>query len=129
MLVYELLMHKKIIDLKIKELRDILQYDQSNDLAGELFALIELKQSKLLTIKSVNKISKITIGETEVDIDVAVKIRDTVKEKVSVLTSLISNEDCSLNKIELQAQRDKFYEEFIILSMGIEKNDLTVSIG
>lgn len=129
MLVYELLMHKKIIDLKIKELRDILQYDQSNDLAGELFALIELRQSKLLTIKSVNKISKITIGETEVDIDVAVKIRDTVKEKVSVLTSLISNEDCSLNKIELQAQRDKFYEEFIILSMGIEKNDLTVSIG
>lgn len=129
MLLHELLLQKKVLDLKIRELKRIIQYTQSDDLAEELFALIEIRQSKILTIKSINKISKIIIGGTEVDLDVAVRIRDTVEEKIDILTSLINNNDCSLNKIELQSQRDKFYEEFIILSAGITNNDLKIKIG
>lgn len=129
MLLHELLLQKKVLDLKIRELKRIIQYTQSDDLAEELFALIEIRQSKILTIKSINKISKIIIGGTEVDLDVAVRIRDTVEEKIDILTSLINNNDCSLNKIELQSQRDKFYEEFIILSAGITNNDLIIKIG
>lgn len=125
----EVLAKKRILDKKISEVKKILKYEQNDTLAQELFALLELRQGKLLHIEAANHTSKINIGGTEVTIAVALQIRNTIKEKIDILTILINTQECSLDKIGLQAQRDKYYEEFILLTMGITRNDLNVSVG
>lgn len=125
----EVLAKKRILDRKIKEVKSILRYEQNDTLAQELFALLELRQGKLLHIEAANHTSKINIGGTEVSIAVALHIRNTIKEKIDVLTGLINARECPLDKIELQQQRDKYYDDFILLTMGITRNDLNVSIG
>jgi hypothetical protein len=118
-----------MIDTKIDEIKSILKYEQNDSLAQELFRLFELKQSKLLYISAANNTSKLNIGENEINITTALIIRKTIKEKIDILTDMINNKDCSLDKMELQKQRDRYYDEYILLSMGIKRNDLTITIS
>lgn len=124
----EVVSQKIIFDKKIKEVKKMLQYEQTEKLAQELYALLEQRQSKILNIELANNASKISIGGVEVTITTAIIIKNTIKEKIGVLTSLIGNKDCNLDKIELQSQRDKFYEEYILLTMGVTRNDLQVKV-
>lgn len=125
----EVIAQKRILDKKVKEVKEILQHEQSDKLSQELFALLELRQSKLLNIEAANNASIINIGGTEVSIAVAVQLRKTIKEKIDVITSLIRNQECRLDKVELQQQRDRYYDEYILLTMGITRNDLKVTIS
>jgi hypothetical protein len=127
--LFELLTDKTMIDTKIDEIKSILKYEQNDSLAQELFRLFELKQSKLLYISAANNTSKLNIGENEINITTALIIRKTIKEKIDILTDMINNKDCSLDKMELQKQRDRYYDEYILLSMGIKRNDLTITIS
>jgi hypothetical protein len=122
----ELLLQKNVIKKKILELQDILYNTQTDILANELVELLEQKQSILINIHRANTASKLNIGGTKVDIATAVIIRDSIFEKITYLTDLIQNKDCSLDKLELMKQRDKYFEEHILISMGIQKNDLNV---
>lgn len=124
----EIIYQKRMIDDKIIELRSILQEEQSDDLAQELFLLIEQRQNLLLKIQTANNASTLNIGGTDVTISTALIIRETINEKITVLTNLINNRECNLNKMELQKQRDKHFEEYTLLSMGIERNDLQVQV-
>lgn len=125
----ELVGRNRLLNEKIKELRDILAHEQTDDLAKKLLDLIEEKQSVLLSIQAANNMSTIDVGSQEISIATAVLVRNTIKEKMDILTELIKNNKCSLDKIELQAQRDKFHEDYILLDMGIKKNDLQVKIN
>jgi hypothetical protein len=127
--LFELLTDKTMIDIKISEIKSILKHEQKDSLAQELFRLFELKQSKLLYISAANNTSKLNIGENEINITTALIIRKTIKEKIDILTDMINNKDCSLDKMELQKQRDRYYDEYILLSMGIKRNDLTITIS
>jgi hypothetical protein len=127
--LFELLTDKTMLDTKIEEIKSILRYEQNDNLAQELFALFELRQSKLLHITAANNMSKLNVGGNEISIATAVTVRKTIKEKVDILTMMINNKDCHLDKIELQKQRDRYYGEYVLLSMGIKRNDLTVTIG
>ena len=124
----ELVTKKKIIDKKIKELETTLQSIQTEALAEKLYALLEIRQSYLIQIRTANAVSKINIGGKEITIDTAIIIKNTIKQKIDTLTSLINNKDCTLDVIELQKQRDQYYEDYILLSMGITRNDLQVKI-
>lgn len=126
--LFELVSDYNILSKKIKEIKDILVYKQTEDLAQELFSLLELKQSKLLHITEANNLSKMNVGGTEISVSVVIIIRNTIKEKIDLLTSMINNKECNLDKIELQRQRDKYYSEYTLLTMGINKNDLIVTI-
>ena len=127
--LFEVISKKRILDKKIGELKSLLQKEQNDTIVQEFYALLELKQAYMLHIEAANNASKISIGGTEVTIAVAVQIRRTIREKIEVITSLISNPDCNLNKIELQQQRDRYYEEYTLLTLGITRNDLKVTIG
>lgn len=127
--LYEVIAHKKVLDRKIKELRKLLSIEQDEDLAEELLAALELKQGKLITIHLSNKSTTITIGETALDIATAVIIRDTIKERIDYVTDLISSPDCHLNKLELIRQREKYFEEYIIISSRILQSDVNLKIG
>ena len=126
--LFELLTDKTMLNTKIDEIKSILKYEQNDNLAQELFALLELRQSKHLHILAANSISKLNVGGSEINIATAVTIRDTIKEKIDILTDMIINKDCNLDKIELQKQRDRYYGEYVLLSMGIKRNDLTVTV-
>lgn len=127
--LFEIVAQKKLLDLKIKELEEELKIKQTEVLAEEFFVLLELRQGKLLNIDAANNASHIKIGETEVSIATAVRLRDTIKAKIDLLTSLIRDENCSLDIVDLQSQRDKFYDEFLLLTMAINRNDFQVTIG
>jgi hypothetical protein len=124
----EVISKKKILDKKINEIKKTLQTIQNEKLAKELYSLLDKRQSELIKIRAANAASEISIGGKEVTIDTAVIIRDTIKEKINVLTTLINNEECVLDKVELQNQRDVYYEDYILLAMGIKRNDLQVRI-
>ena len=124
-LVYE----KELLEKKIVELKDILLYDASEDIAQELFGQLELLQAKKINIHTINNQIKITLGGKEVDISTAIVLRDTAKSKIDILTSLIVNNECGLNKIELMKQRDDLYDEYTLLSNEIVVSDLSVNIG
>jgi hypothetical protein len=55
--LFELLTDKSMLDAKIKEIKSFLRYEQNDNLAQELFELLELRQSKLLHISRANYIS------------------------------------------------------------------------
>jgi|APCry1669188910_1035180.scaffolds.fasta_scaffold00886_19 hypothetical protein len=126
--LFELISDYNILNKKIKEIKTILSFKQTDDLAKELFNILELKQTKLLHITEANNLSKMNVGGTEISVSTVIIIRNTIKEKIDLLTSMIDNKDCNLDKIELQRQRDKYYSEYILLTMGINRNDLTVTI-
>jgi hypothetical protein len=126
--LFELISDYNILNKKIKEIKTILSFKQTEDLAKELFNILELKQTKLLHITEANNLSKMNVGGTEISVSTVIIIRNTIKEKIDLLTSMIDNKDCNLDKIELQRQRDKYYSEYILLTMGINRNDLTVTI-
>ena len=124
----ELLDKKSIINLKISELLSILETEQTEALASNLFDLIQERQRILLNIKQANEVGKLKIGDSEIDLGTAIIIRDTMREKMHVITSLISNKECELDKLKLQKQRDKIYSEYIVLAMEIDRIDLEVTL-
>ena len=124
-----LIFDKDLLEKKIVELKNILLYDASENIAQELFSQLELLQAKKINIHTINNQIKITLGGKEVDISTAVVLRNTAKDKIDILTSLIINNECSLDKIELMKQRDDLYEEYTLLSNEILASDLNVNIG
>ena len=124
----EIIAKKRIFDKKINEIKTLLKLEQTESLVEEFNALLEQRQSILLQIKTANNNSTINIGGNDVTIATAVVIRDVIKEKIDIITVLINNKACVLDKIKLQHQRDEYYNSYILLSMGISRNDLQVKV-
>lgn len=124
-LIYE----KAMLEKKIYELKNIIKCDATDSVAQELFAQIELLQAKNINISTINNQIKLNLGGKEVPIATAVVLRDTTKEKIDILTSLIVDNGCKLDKVELIKQRDSIYEEYVLLSNEITLSDLNVKIG
>lgn len=124
-----LICEKEMLKKKISELKNIMSYNTIDDIAQELFTYIELLQAKKININTINNEIKVDIGGKEIDISTVIILRDTAKNKTDVLTSLIVDNECKLDKIELMKQRDGIYEEYILLSNKIILNDLSVKIG
>lgn len=124
----EIIAKKRIFDKKINEIKTLLKLEQTESLVEEFNALLEQRQSILLQIKTANNNSTINIGGNDVTIATAVVIRDVIKEKIDIITVLINNKECMLDKIKLQHQRDEYYNSYILLSMGISRNDLQVKV-
>jgi translation elongation factor EF-Tu-like GTPase len=125
----EIIAKKRILDKKIKELKKVIVREQNNDLVEELIALLEMRQSHMLSIEAANNASQIKLGGTPVNIAAAIQLRKTIKEKIDILTSLIENPESKLDILALQKQRDNYYDEYVVLSGGITRNDLEVTIG
>lgn len=125
-LIYE----KEMLEKKIVELKNIMRYNSVDSIAQELFSQLELLRAKKISLDTINNQIKINIGEKEVSISTVVILRDAAKDKIDILTSLITNDECRLDKIELMKQRDAIYnEEYVLLSNEITLSDLNVNIG
>lgn len=124
-----LVCEKRMLKRKIDELKIVLKHDNSEDIVQELFVQLELLQAKKVNLSTINNQVKINLGGKEVVVSTAIVIRDIMKEKMNVLTELIINNNCKLNKLELMKRRDDIYEEVTLLSNKILANDLSIKIG
>lgn len=129
MYLYELVAQNRALDIKIRELKSILDDELRDEVAQELLDLIEIKQSKIISISIANNKSEITIGSTTTSVTAAVVIRDTIQKKIDLLTDMINSKDNKLDKLNLIRQRDKFFDEHVFIDMAIKRNDLAVSLG
>ncbi len=129
MYLTEVIAQKRLYDKKITELKSLLEVRQTEELAKELMGLLELRQAKCINISQANEQATVHLGGTDISITVAVMIRETIKAKLDVLTSLINNPDTALDKISLQKQRDRHFNEYTLISMAVQRNDLNVTVG
>ena len=129
MYLTEVIAQKKLFDKKIAEVRRLLKIKPTDELAQEFMDLLEMRQAKCINIDAANSKSTINLGGTEVSISVAVMIRDTIKEKINILTELINDAESGLDKIKLLEQRDRHFNEYTLINMGIQRNDLNVTVG
>lgn len=125
----EVLAKKKILTTKIEELQKMLLKKQNDDVAAKLVCLLDERQAHRINIHRANIASKINIGGADIDIATAVIIRDVIVEKVLYTTELINSPDSTLDSLELMKQRDRYFEEYTLLDMGIQKNDLSVTLN
>lgn len=114
---------------KINELHLLLVGSTDDTVLQELFVQLELLQSKKVNINNVNNQVKVSVGGKEIPISMAVVLRDTIRAKIDVLTSMITDAQCKLDKINLMEQRDSFYAEYTVMSHVVDASDLTVKIG
>lgn len=126
----DLIYKKNLLDIKIQELRNILNKLPQDDVAKELVVLLDERQQVVLNIKNANSQCYLTIGSNKFDLNSAVIIRDSIQRKVDILTELINSEsDHSLDRMQLIEQRDKFMEDFTLLDMNIVNMDINTRIG
>jgi hypothetical protein len=128
MYLIELIHGKRMVDKKIAELEAILHHKSTDDITKALLDAVDDRQNKVLSICSANHKSYIKIGDTKVDVSTALIIRNTIQQKIDILTSLINDGDSTLDKLELMVQRDSYHEQLVLLNIGILKNDLSVEI-
>lgn len=138
MLVSELLIRKKNIKNRIKELKNYItraSTDKNFDNSGVtytkilsiLFDLIERYQNYSVVLSKINYPTMIKVGTSEVSVENAVKIRNTIEDKIKLISDLIIN-DNTIDIFNLIKQRESLIEEHIILIIGIRHSDWSTEI-
>lgn len=128
MILKDLVDQIEFLKVKIEELNKILHQAPDDSVAKELWSLLDLRQSKLLYLDKAYKEYTVAIGKSEISLSTAVIIRKVMCKKLKILTGLINNEECRLDKIELIKQRDKVFEEFTILDSAIKLKEFKINV-
>jgi len=132
MFIGELIVRRKNVKKNISELRDFIQgltdnvidnSDLHSKALNMLFNLLDKYQDYSIALEKVNIENNIVIGESEISISNAVKLRNTIKGKMDVLSDSINGSDYSIDIFSLIAQRDTLTEEYILIDKTITTND------
>lgn len=133
MFIGELLIRRKTVKHKIKELRNFIQNltasgEQDNsDLHRKalnmLFDLLDKYQDYSIILDKVNNDTFINIGESAINISNTIRLRNTIKGKMDVLSDSINGSDYSIDIFSLIEQRDKLMEEYILIDRSITTSD------
>lgn len=127
--IFEIKNHIEVIDKKISELKNMLLDNPDNDIAERLLLLVDTKRALLIDIESAYESTLLIIGSNKLSYNKANKMLSSIKEKISILTLLINSNNCSLDKADLQDQRDKFYMEYIVMETELLKYELSVDVN
>ena len=117
-----------MLDTKISEVEGTLSREYTEYLAKEYIDMIDERQGMLININNANNKSTISISEKDVPVSVALIIRESILDKINIITSIINKSGCD-DIVGLQKQRDKFNDNYTLLDMAITNNDIGVSIG
>ncbi len=139
MLVGEVIRRKNETKRKIEELEFYLEKLSNvpnikesaviyTDVLSNVFSLLDEYQSYLILLERSNIKNEIKVGSSNVKVSDAVKLRDATNKKMEFITSLINNNDASLNVPDLMTNRDKLMEEFILINNSIEKSDWSANV-
>lgn len=137
MFIGELLIRKKGVKEKILELRSFIQdltdsivdnTDLHSKALSMLFDLLDKYQDYSIMIEKVNTENKIVIGESEISIANAIKLRNTIKGKIDVLSDSINGSDYSIDVFDLMIKRDTLIEEHVLINREITISDWGIDI-
>jgi len=141
MLVAELLKRRSVIKQKLGELEFYLEkiadvnskktLDNASlysNVLNNMFELLDKHQNYIILLDRSNKETEITVGKSTIKKADAVRVRNTVEEKIRILTVLVTNDDPILDVPNLLLQRDKLVEEQILLNNAIEESDWRTNI-
>lgn len=130
MTLRDLIYKKQFVDVKISELKKMLERYPNNETAATLVNLLEERQKFSLQIHSANAQCVLTIGESKLDLNSAIIVRDTIKSKIDIITSIINSDtDYEVDVIELMQQRDNFIDDYTLLDMSIINMDINTKVG
>lgn len=138
MFLSEILSRKKYLDSKMLDINNYIsnisdlsiqgKSDIYNKAIEEKFALLTKIQSHVVLLQEQNLINSINIGNNELTVNDAVKLRHTLQSKIDTLDFLISRGDFKvINVFNLMIQRDALFDEFTVLNIAILKSDSNTS--
>lgn len=127
--MHEILVLKKFIDIKISDSKLKLKTCPNDKLINELFTLLDKAQKYNRSIVESNIETKINVGKTKTDIDAIVRVRNTLQQKINIISDLIISNSVDLDTVTLSKQRDSLIDEFIFLDGVIKKFDLETEVG
>jgi hypothetical protein len=93
-----------------------------------LFDLLDKYQDYSIMLEKINIENKIVIGESEINVANAIKLRNTIKGKIDVLSDSINGSDYSIDVFDLMAKRDTLTEEHILINKTITISDWDIDI-
>jgi len=132
MLLAELLMRKKHIELQIVELKNYLITDEesinTNETLTKLYELEDQDQKYRLLIRKANSQIEVLIGNSKVSLATAIELRDNLDNKIDILSDLINANKRSLDIFNLITQRSKLVEEYIMVYKAIKIGDWSSEI-
>lgn len=139
MFIAELIKRNRNIKQRIDELEfylekiaDIPNVKESGpvytNVLNRIFGLLDTYQSHMIALERSNISTEIEVGTAKLSVSDAIKLRATTEEKIRFFTSLIDNNDASLNVPDLMDKRDKLVEERLLLDNAIGKSDWSTEI-
>ena len=137
MFIGELIEKQNNIKSRIIELRNYLyklanNTNNSVDIYGEaigaVFELLDDYQYCVVVIENSNSTNKISLGSNEITINNAIKIRNTLKNKIDCLEDVINGSDFSINTIDLMNQKNKLLDEYSVLNNAVSESDWRTEI-
>lgn len=142
MLLAEVLTRKRNIEEKIENLEDYLvrlasdesiqDHSEMDELVSKVYDLLDEQQQQIFTIDRANSSIEIKIGSSTTTLAATIRLRETIKRKMDILSNLI--EACKYNKnskfsiTELLDNRDKLIAEHDILTKAIKTKDWTTEL-
>jgi len=136
MLVGELILRKKLLKDNIRDVQKALSKKEKtyskvtyNGFLDSLFGYIEQIKSHDILLNRSNEKTIIVIGKNKVNVSDAVFLRDSVMNKINILSSMIDNNtNVDLDIFNLIEERDKLLDEFVYLNNLINVSDWTTEI-
>lgn len=121
---------RKFLKIKINELKEnILHFtDEQDELIKEFLILLDRLQTINLVLNKINYESIITIANTELSLNTAIELRNTLQSKIDMMDGLISSSKGTLNLLALMKQRDSVLEEFMVIDSAIKQADWNIKI-
>ena len=134
MKVTELLSNRMYLKIAMEDLLGFLKSaktvstDRIDGVMTMLLRYIDDNQRYLIMLSESNRKAMITVGSSEVSVSSAIKVREGIKKKIDILTSLIEVRNEYLDILDLMEQRKQLYDEYILLSQTIHKSDMETEI-
>ncbi len=120
MKVTELLSNRMYLKIAMEDLLGFLKSaktvstDRIDGVMTMLLRYIDDNQRYLIMLSESNRKAMITVGSSEVSVSSAIKVREGIKKKIDILTSLIEVRNEYLDILDLMEQRKQLYDEYIL---------------
>lgn len=123
------LIKNKIFELKNYVCqRSNLTDEERDNIVKDIIGYIDKIQNIKLVLNKVNNQTTVEIANSELDLKTAVIIKNSIKEKIDLITDFINNSNNNLDVLTLMSQRDELINEFDAVNNSIRIADWSIKI-
>jgi hypothetical protein len=132
MILAELIERKKHFQLQIDELKAYLKYETNisdmNRIINKIFELEDKVQKYRMILDKANDQYEVEVGSNTIPVSTAIRLRETTRRKMLVLTNLIADTTVKIDILDLMQQRSALLEEYLIYEKAISINDRRTNV-